>query len=197
VIDNVVLPRVKPNSKLRQELKDKTVSELFEILEKIDPKRASTIDKKNGVRLIRAIEIAKNLGKVPELEIKRESNIRKIKNIQVEFLQIGISIDKNNLAQKIQTRLRERFDAGMIEEILALYKKYDLGPEKIQNLGIAYSLVPLYRKGEMTRKELFNQIVQAEKKYAKRQITWFKKDLRIFWSNNSFIIKDTVEKFLN
>jgi len=196
VVDDANFPEIKPNLKLRQELKTRTIEELFKILKKIDPKRSSTIDKKNRVRLIRAIEITKVLGKVPSPRTVNPSNARKIKGISIEFLQIGISIDQEKIIEKIKTRLKKRFRAGMIEEILNLYKKYDLTQEKINNLGIAYSLVPLYKKKEINQKELFNRIVKAEKNYAKRQNTWFKKDPRIFWNNNYSTIQEQVKKLL-
>jgi len=145
--------------------------------------------------LMRAIEIAKALGKVPSLKINKNSNFRKIQETPVEFLQIGIPIDREKLAKKIEIRLKERFKAGMVEEISSLYKKYNLSPEKIQIFGIAYSLVPQYEKKEITLEELFNQIVQAEKNYAKRQTTWFKKDSRIFWSDDYPTIQKQVYKF--
>ncbi len=196
VTDDVIFPQIKPNPELRQNLKEKTVLELFKILKKLDPKRALSIDPKNGARLIRAIEIAENLGKVPEIKINRKSNSRKINNQSIKFLQIGIPVNKFKLAEKIQTRLRERFNAGMIEEISALTQKYNLSKEKIQIFGLAYTLIPVYKKEEINRKELFNQIVQAEKKYAKRQATWFKKDPRIFWSDDYLIIENKIKKFL-
>jgi len=197
VADDVELPQIKPNKKLREKLATNTPKELFEMLEKIDPERASTIDKKNPPRLIRAIEIAKEIGKVPKIETFKKSSQRKIKEKSFIFLQIGISVSKDKLFEKIKLRLKKRFQAGMVEEILDLYEKYDLPPDKIQNLGIAYSLIPLYQKGELTRKELFEKIVQAEIKYAKRQMTWFKKDPRIFWINEKNQAKNKIEEFLN
>jgi tRNA dimethylallyltransferase len=65
IVDNVIYPEVKPDQILRNKLRNKTKEKLFAILEKLDPERAKTIDKNNPVRLIRAIEICKTLGKVP------------------------------------------------------------------------------------------------------------------------------------
>ncbi len=196
IIDDVILPKVEPNPKLRQKLNKKSAPELFKILKKLDSNRANNIDCKNKARLIRAIEIAEELGKIPKIKIDQRNNKRKIKGKSVDFLQIGIPIDKYKLAEKIKTRLGERFNDGMVEEILELNEKYNLSKEKIQVFGLAYALVPLYEKGEITRKELFDKIAQAEKKYAKRQMTWFKKDPRIFWSNDYTNIKEKIKKFL-
>ena len=197
IIDNVNFPQVQPDPKLRKDLNSYSVSELFELLIKLDRNRAKNIDAKNRARLIRAIEIAKNLGKVPIVKTDKKSNSRKIKSNLIKFLQIGIPVDKDSLTEKIKNRLGKRFNDGMIEEILSLDEKYKLSPEKIQVFGIAYALVPSYKKGEITRRELFDQICQAEKKYAKRQLTWFKKDPRIFWSDDYSRIEKEIRKFLN
>src|SRR3990167_3851819 len=69
VVDNITLPEVKPNWKLRKELEKKTTEEMFKMLKKLDPERAKTIDAKNPRRLIRAIKTAEALGKAPNLEV--------------------------------------------------------------------------------------------------------------------------------
>ena len=68
VVDNIVLPEVKPNWRLRKELEKKTTEEMFKMLKKLDPERAKNIDAKNPRRLIRAIEITKEIGKMPKLK---------------------------------------------------------------------------------------------------------------------------------
>ena len=69
IVDNIVLPKVKPDWKLRKELEKKTTEEMFAMLKKLDPKRAKNIDAKNPRRLIRAIKISKTLIKIPNLPI--------------------------------------------------------------------------------------------------------------------------------
>ena len=68
IVDNVILPEVKPDWKLRKELEKKTTEKMFDFLKKLDPRRAKNIDPKNPRRLIRAIEIAKKLSKTPKLK---------------------------------------------------------------------------------------------------------------------------------
>ena len=96
IVDNIALPEVKPNWKLRKELEKKTTEEMFETLKKLDPERAENIDPKNPRRLIRAIEIAKALGKVPNLEASLPS---------WGPLQIGIKISNEKLKENINKRL--------------------------------------------------------------------------------------------
>ncbi|HAI74284.1 MAG TPA: hypothetical protein DCS28_02865 [Candidatus Moranbacteria bacterium] len=201
IVDNVIYPEVKPDWKLREKLEKKSAEELFAMLKKMDSRRAKNIDAKNKIRLIRAIEICKTLGKVP---IPLAPSLCKPAHLwrgegwgEVDFLQIGIDIPKEKLHKNIKKRLKQRFSQGMIEEIEILRKKYKLSWKKIQNFGLSYGLIPQYLKGEIkSEKELFEKIFQAEKDYAKRQMTWFKKDKRIIWLKNYIEIKREVLDFL-
>jgi tRNA dimethylallyltransferase len=197
VVDGVVFPQVKPNPKLRKKLADKSLEFLLKELKELDPKRAETIDKKNPARLIRAIEIAEKIGQTPEIKIDYKSDSRMVDNQKIDFLQIGIPVEMDKLEEKIKTRLKERFEAGMLEEIEKLFEKYKLSQEKIQNFGIAYALFPSYQAGKITKKELFEKICLFERQYAKRQLTWFKKDPRIFWSKEIKEIENKIKEFLN
>jgi tRNA dimethylallyltransferase len=197
VVDGVIFPQVKPDPKLRIKLANKSPEVLFRKLKELDPKRAKTVDKKNPARLIRAIEIAKKIGQTPEIKINYNSKSRIIDNQKIEFLQIGIPIEIDKLEEKIKARLKERFEAGMLEEIEKLFEKYQISPKKIQNFGIAYALFPGYQAGKITKKELFEKICLFERQYAKRQLTWFKKDPRIFWSKEIKEIENKIKEFLN
>lgn len=192
LVDNVVYPEVKPDWLLRNLLCNKSAEDLFKMLRKLDPGRAKTIDAKNPVRLIRAIEICKTLGKVPPL-----SKSQKLKAKSYIFLQIGISLTKNKLYKNINLRLQKRFKAGMIEEVKKLHFKDKISWKRLESFGLGYKLIPQYLKGELSsEKELFEKIYLAEKNYAKRQMTWFQKDKRIIWLKNYSEIEKEVRKFL-
>jgi tRNA dimethylallyltransferase len=191
VVDNVVYPEVKPDPVLRNTLRNKTTEELFNILKKLDPERAKNIDAKNPVRLIRAIEICKAIGKVPRPMQNYESNT----NLQT--LQIGIALPTEKLHENIHNRLRHRFDAGMVEEVRKLHFEDKISWKKLESFGLGYRLIPQYLKGEIKNEtELFEKIFQVEKDYAKRQMTWFKKDKRIVWKEKYQEIKKEAIKFL-
>ena len=190
VVYDQSLPLVKPDQFLRNKLISKTGEELFQSLKKIDPKRAKNIDKKNKIRLIRAIEIANKLGKVPGIkkgnfEIVKQKGIKIVrlrKNDEIwEFLQLGISFSREELSERIKKRLTLRFQAGMIEEVKKLKEKYDLNWEQIESYGLAYYWIPKFIKKEIDEVELRQRIFLAERQYAKRQMTWFKKDEGINW----------------
>ena len=188
IVDNVVFPEVKPNWKLRKKLSEKSTEELFTKLKKVDPARAKTIDVKNKVRLIRALEICEKLGKVPEILSRGRTSSVAIAPPQRttsfhsswKFLQIGISRPKKELHKKIKLNVKKRMQQGMIDEIEKLHKNLSWG--KIESFGLSFKLIPQYLRGEISsQEELKEKIYLAEKNYAKRQMTWFKKDNNILW----------------
>jgi tRNA dimethylallyltransferase len=179
---------VKPDWVLRNKLRNKSTEALFAMLQKLDPERAKNIDAKNPVRLIRAIEICKTLGTVPS---------HNVGNNNYCSLQIGIEMSKEKLHKNIRKRLQKRFTAGMIEEVENLHSKEKLSWKKIESFGLGYFWIPKYLKGEIaTKEELFEKIYQAEKDYAKRQMTWFRKDQRIKWIGDYKKIESEAKRFL-
>jgi tRNA dimethylallyltransferase len=186
IVDNIVYPEVKPDWKLRNKLRNKSAGALFEMLEKLDPSRAKNIDKNNKVRLIRAIEICKSIGKVTQVNSA---------NNKYDFIQIGINLPKEKLYKNIKKRLEKRFKAGMIKEVEKL-KKHGLSWKKIQNFGLGYFWIPLYLQNKLSKEVLFEKIYQAERDYAKRQMTWFRKDQRIKWIEKYKDIEKEARPFL-
>lgn len=193
IVDNVVFPEVKPDKELRIKLQELSAEILFAKLKKLDLQRAKTIDAKNKVRLIRAIEICQAIGKVPQNNVQRlTSDV-----VQNVFLQIGIKREKEELNERIQKNVVKRFESGMIEEVKILHEKYKLSWKKIQSFGLSYNLIPEYLKGNIpSEEELKEKIYLAEKNYAKRQRTWFQKDKRIIWIKDYKEIEKEVSSFL-
>jgi tRNA dimethylallyltransferase len=202
VVNNPQFPEVKPNKKLRAKLEKQSTKELFSQLQKQDPQRAEKIDPQNKYRLIRALEICEQFGTVPPTKNNPPKNI--------EFLQIGIDWPVKKLAEKIKKRLESRWTDGMIKEIKNLKKKYKMSWKEIQTFGLAYHWIPLYLQNKLTdsqgniikgnaetKEELIQRVYFAEKNYAKRQRTWFKRDKRIILENNLKEILKLVTKFLN
>ena len=187
IIYDLDLPEVKPNKRLRQSLDNKKSEELFKILVNLDPQRAKTIDIHNRPRLIRAIEIATKLGQVPILKQKI--------NPQYDFLIIGIKTSATDLKQKIDQRLRRRLKQGLVVEVKNLQQN-QVSWQRLYNLGLEYRYVSAYLKKEITKEEMIKILNQEISKYAKRQITWFKKYKQAHWlvqPNQAFTL---VEKFI-
>lgn len=186
IVDNISLPEVPPNTKLRKELEKKSVSELFKIIKKLDPKRSKTIDAKNPHRLIRAIEIAKFLGKVPKLKKEQKYNT----------LEIGLKIDMAILEKNITNRLQKRLKKGMVAEVKKLHDS-GVSWKKLESFGLEYGFIACFLQSKISKQEMISSIKTESLKYAKRQMTWFKKDQRILWLSDPKEIEKIITNFLS
>jgi len=173
VVDGLVLPEVKPDEKLRERLEKKSVEQLFTMLKNLDPRRAKKIDKDNPRRLIRAIEIAKALGKVPPARHRVSS--------RWEVLQIGLDMPDEKLRKRIHTRFLKRMRQGMVAEVKNLHVK-GLSWKRMHALGLEYRYLAEYVKNkEKDRDKLQSCIETGNWHYAKKQRMWFRRDKRIQW----------------
>lgn len=171
IVDNVLAPEIVPDEALRTKLSVKTPDELFTMLQKLDPKRAEAIDAKNPRRLVRAIEIVRRLGSVPNLPNRPP---------KYQALQIGLCAESKTLRERIETRLKKRLDEGMTEEAIRL-RKDGLTFKRMDELGLEYRYLAKYLQGEITREDMEKELAVKIGQYAKRQMTWFKRDKRIRW----------------
>jgi len=171
VTQGLVLPEAPPDKKLRTRLAKVGPSQLHKMLEKLDPIRAQNIDQKNNVRLIRAIEIAKALGKVPKITEALPP---------YEFIKIGLNLPSPELKKKIEKRLIIRIKAGMLNEAKKLHKS-GLSWKRMNELGLEYRSMALYLQNKISKKIMSEKLNSEINKYAKRQMTWFKRDKKIKW----------------
>lgn len=178
ITKSLIFPNVKANKKLRKTLNQKSSAELFQILKKIDKRRAQNIKNKNEinnkVRLIRAIEIAQNLGKVPTL-IKNKS--------PYSFIKIGLYLPPEVLKRKIEKRVRQMFQIGLLNEIKKL-KKAGLSDTRLKEFGFEYF--------EPTEEKVISETL----KYAKRQKTYFQRDPEIIWLEADKNIKKKISNLV-
>ena len=165
-------PAVKPNPLLRKKLEKLSTKTLAQKLQKLDPKRAETIDLKNRARLIRALEIIDALGAVPKLKT----------GMPYEVLFIGLKPDERFLTKKIVNRLTERIQKGMIREAKNLHKK-GLSYKRMEGLGLEYKYLALFLQRKISKQEMTSGLELAIKQYSKRQMTWFTKNKNIIWFN--------------
>lgn len=175
LIYNQIFPKVPPNEVLRSELAEKSVDELYKKLIELDPVRASTIDTQNPRRLVRAIEIATALGSVPEITHEES---------QYETLLIGLTRPKEELDARIKKRIDTRMQSGMLSEITDLH---DLGIpyDYLRTFGLEFKslsdLAIVNKSEEIALSELYFDSVH----FAKRQMTWWKRNKDIIWSSPS------------
>lgn len=183
LLGRATLPEVPPNKVLRKKLSEKTPEQLFKILQKLDPARAKTIDRHNGVRLIRAVEIATALGKVPHLETRFPSDYK--------ILWIGLNLPPEKLKKNIHIRLQTRLKQGMVTEVRRL-RKQGVSWKRLYDLGLEYRYISLFLQGKLSREEMLSKIKSESWHYAKRQMTWFKRNKEITWFSPSD--KNKIEK---
>jgi tRNA dimethylallyltransferase len=174
LVDGLIIPEVPPNIKLRKKMEKMSIAKMLSILKKFDPKRYRTIDRNNPRRIIRAIEIATALGKVPLL--------KSVSKYDPEF--IGITLPKEILRERIHKRLLDRLKAGMINEVRNLHTK-GLSWKRMEELGLEYRFIARFLQNKITKEEMIKQLETASNQYAKRQMTWFKRDKRLRWMNKN------------
>lgn len=172
VIYNTTFPEVIANPGLRKELEKYSAEELFKQLQTLDPDRATEIDSQNPVRLIRAIEIATELGSVPKM--------KQMDSIYETFF-IGLELSKELLQERIITRIQNRIPA-LFDEIKKLHNS-GVSYERLHSFGLEYRYGSEHVQGNITLDE-FNELLSTKTwQFAKRQMTWFKRNSEINWFN--------------
>lgn len=174
-----VLKKVEPNHQLRKELEQKSMSELIKILTELKSKKNSEphniTDFDTPKRAIRAIEI-----ELANLNEEEETGIRKTLNAKI----LGITISREERNKRIDRRLQERLDNGMIEEVQSLLDS-GIPPEDLIYYGLEYKYVTKYLLGEYTYDYMKEHLAIAIHQFAKRQMTWFRgmerRGLKIEW----------------
>lgn len=169
LLRGLTFPEVAPNKKLRTELSTKTPKQLLAQLIKLDPESAQRVDSKNIVRIIRAIEIATTLGKVPKLT----------RRSAYEVLWIGLSPDAKTHEKNILKGVEARIKEGMVPEAKKL--RSTLTKKRYAELGFEFTYLADYMDKKITKKELVAAIANGERKYAIRQMRWFKREKDIHW----------------
>lgn len=186
VVNGIIIPKVKPDWKLRKKLEKLNVEQMFEKLRKLDPRRAKLIDKNNSRRLIRALEII--------IGTKRPVPLLKKEN-QFDVLQIGVVKSPDELKILIHKRLVKRLkNNAMVNEIKKLHKF--MSWKRLEELGLEYRFVAQYLQNKITYYEMTNKIQTESEHFAKRQMTWFKRDKKIHWIKNEKQARKLCRRFL-
>lgn len=159
------IPEAVPtNPALQSKLADVSSEELFARLQKLDPRRAVELDPKNRRRLIRALEIIEAKGSVPE----RESLTEKY---EVEW--IVLNPEAEELKPRIEARLEEALEKGLIEEVRRTRER--VGDVRLNELGLEYRIVGEYLRGEREEASLLPALSAKLWQYARRQKAWLRK----------------------
>jgi len=216
-LGKIKLANVPPNPQLRKKLEKKSVEELFIIFKKLNPRHAATIDSHNPRRLIRAIEIAQHkpqadvftAGFEPVAGMVRAKRASTGRNLEprslgaarkakthplAATLWLGIKRSPKELKKRIAIRLKKRLP-GIIIETKKLHRG-GVSWKRMYEFGLEYRYVPLFIRGIMTKNEMTKKLETEIRHYAKRQMTWWRRNKEINWVSSGSAVKKMVKKFL-
>ncbi|MEY4993435.1 MAG: hypothetical protein RIS82_557 [Actinomycetota bacterium] len=161
-------------AQLEAELDEHGPHEMHRRLKAIDPVAASRIIPENGRRSVRAIEIVTLTG-MPFAAVLPEENVD-----WQPVLEIGLTGPREDLRQRLEHRVERMWQAGLIEEVRAL-ESLGIRNGKTSSRAIGYAQAIAQIDGVMTESEAIADTVRLTQKYARRQMSWFKRDPRIHW----------------
>ena len=177
VIDELNFPDTDPMVRhtLNKEAEDQGIDAMFARLEKLDPAAAIAIDKANLRRIIRALEVIEITGKPFTANLPREESVRYPK-----ARQFGLVMDREQLSERIDQRVNQMFEAGLVAEVQKLVAAGLLLGRTAQR-ALGYSQVLAHLNGELSVEAAIEETKRATRQYARRQETWFSRDSRIKW----------------
>ncbi len=180
----------------RNELMEKAetnegLKELYEQAKTIDSKAMEKISSNDKKRIIRVLEIYKATGKTKtELEI-----LSRQKEVEYNYKVFVVNMDREKLYNRIDKRVDIMIENGLVEEVEKIYNKYNEFPTAMQGLG--YKEVVEYLQGKINKEEMIEKIKKESRHYAKRQLTWFRKEKNFIWLNSEDGIEKNIEIIKN
>lgn len=176
---NIQYPTLETDLEYRKLLEQRAEKEGLEVLyeeaKNIDEEAIKSISANDQKRIMRILEIYHQTGKTKtelEIESRREPPM-------YQYIVFAINMDREKLYERINKRVDIMLEQGLIEEVKELLEKYEEFPTSMQGLG--YKEVASYLNGELTKEEMIEKLKMETRRYAKRQLTWFRKDPNIIW----------------
>lgn len=161
--------------KLNKIADEKGLESLYKKAQEIDPEAMKKISVNDKKRIIRVLEIYHKTGKT-----KTEQELQSRKNeVKYEYKVFAITMDREKLYERIEKRVDFMIEQGLIEEVKQILNKYHTFPTAMQGLG--YKEVVEYLEGSCTKEEMIEEIKKETRHYAKRQLTWFRKNKETIW----------------
>ena len=194
IIYGISYPEIKIDENYRKELYEIAekdgLDKLYKMAQKIDPDAMANISKNDKKRICRVLEIYHSTGK-NKTEQEKESRKEEPK---YDYLVFGINMDREKLYDRINKRVDIMLDMGLIDEVKYIVEKYNKFPTAMQGLG--YKEVVEYLDGKTTKEQMIEKIKLETRRYAKRQITWFKKYENIKWINGLDNVQNNIKIIL-
>lgn len=182
-IDDIPTIRPEVRQEMMQLLESEGLEKMCELLHEWDPEHWSVVDRNNPRRVIHALEICKQTGRT---YTSFRSNT--IKERPFNIIKIGLNRDRETLYQRINQRVLQMIDDGMIEEAQRVYPKRMLN--SLNTVG--YKELFEYLDGLTTLDEAIFKIQSNTRRYARKQLTWYKRDAEMTWFS-----PDNIEEILN
>ena len=174
LLENYDLPNIEPDYKLRDELAKLSFDELYDILYKLDKESAESVARNDKKKLIRYIEVVKLTG----LPLSKARGKKDEDEFDIEW--IGLNFPREELYERINKRVDLMIEEGLIEETKNLLNKYGRIPNIVDTIG--YREIISYLDGETSLERAKELLKQNTRNYAKRQLTWFRKNENIKWN---------------
>lgn len=194
LIYEIEYPEIAFDENYRKILQKRVLTEglnnLYEEARRIDPLATEKISEKDEKRIFRILEIYQATGKT-KTEQERES--RK-KPVEYDYHIFALKWDRQVLCERINQRVDDMIEKGLINEVEQMLKKYQKFPTAIQGLG--YKEVVEYLKGQITKEEMIEKIKRETRRYAKRQMTWFRKNKQTIWIEGQAKMQDKINIIL-
>ena len=181
----------KYREKLEEEVNQKGLEELYKRAKEIDEKAIEKISPNDKKRILRILEIYHATGKN---KTQQEIESRK-KEVEYDYKVYALNWDREKLYERINKRVDLMIEQGLINEVKEILKKYNNFPTAMQGLG--YKEVVDYLNGVLTKEEMIEKIKMETRRYAKRQLTWFRKNKQTIWLNAEDKIQDNINIILN
>ena len=180
LIYEIDYPEIEIDLNYRKELEEKCkiegLEKLYEEAKKIDKEAAEKISANDQKRILRILEIYHQTGKT-KTQLEKESR----KEPEFNYKMFVIDMDRKILYNRIDKRVDIMLEKGLIEEVKSIYEKYKEFPTSMQALG--YKEVVEFLQGKTTKEEMIEKIKMESRRYAKRQLTWFRKNKEAIWLN--------------
>lgn len=182
------------DEKYRQQLETRAENEglnkLYEEAKQIDEEAMKTISPNDKKRILRVLEIFHQTGmtKTKQDELSRKNGPK------YDYKVFAINFEREILYDRINKRVDQMIEMGLIEEVEGIYKKYNSFPTAMQ--GIGYKEVVEYITKNITKEEMIEKIKQETRRYAKRQLTWFRKNKEIIWLDGLNSIQNNIQVIL-
>ena len=177
-------------NKLERIADEEGLDKLYEEAKKIDEKAIEKISKNDRKRILRILEIYHATGKN---KTQQEIESRK-KEVEYDYHVYALNWNREKLYERINKRVDIMIDQGLIDEVKTVYEKYSKFPTAMQGLG--YKEVVEYLENKLTKEEMIEKIKQETRRYAKRQMTWFRKNKQTIWLDGENKIQNNIKIIL-